>query len=116
MRPVVAKGLVPRQTPAGVNRKLANKLHYHSCAGCTLIYKCSCPAADVNGRCWACRGGRRPSWDVARDPQDCCINNCRQMTLAEDLARYQLAGPGPWFQCKTCARCHGAYPQKKETA
>ena len=105
--------LAAKPTARGVLTKLAGKLHYHACCDCRLVYSCSCAAADVKARCSACRETRphpRSAWDTARDPMPCCVNNVRQVTTADDLLRYQLAGPGPWFICKTCARCHSKPP------
>lgn len=89
--------------------KLAGRRHVHFCSDreCRMAYECACDEPEVNGRCNLCRGTRRPLWVANRDPQDCCVNNCAQITDKAELHRYQLAGPGPWFQCKSCARCHG---------
>lgn len=88
--------------------KLAGKAHLHACTNldCLATYEdnCSCPA--INGRCSRCRGHRVPVWETARAPQPCCVDNTAQVVRVEELLRYDLAGPGPWFQCKTCARCH----------
>lgn len=111
------RGLAPKQTPAGVLKKLTGRLHYHACTGCRLSYSCSsCKDAALNGRCQTCREVRRPNWEAARDPRPCCYvhGNARLVLRADELERYQLAGPGPWFQCRLCARAHGEYPTKKE--
>lgn len=96
--------------PSDVGRDLAKTWHFHTCADrdCRVMYECyGCDDATKNGRCHACRGLRRPTWDLIRDPQPCCQGNCVLVTSKDQLVRYHLAGPGPWFQCKTCARCHG---------
>lgn len=89
--------------------KLKGKPHWHFCSNreCRLLYEDRCEEIDRNGRCHGCRGARRPIWVAARDPRECCIGNCTQVLAVEQLVKYALAGPGPWFQCKTCARCHG---------
>lgn len=97
-------------TPQGALSQVAKSWHLHFCSNreCRITYddyKC----ADVakNGRCHRCRGLERPGWDMSRDPHQCCVGNCVQVTDPDEIVRYRLAGPGPWFQCKTCARCHG---------
>jgi len=109
------RGLAPRQTSVGVLNRLRGKHHWHACTTCKVrVYGCHCQATETNGRCQACRGGRRPVWELAREPRDCCLVNCKQLLSADELERYQLAGPGPWFQCRTCARCFGGYPKEKD--
>lgn len=99
---------------AALLKKFAGSQHYHTCTAgdCRQIYGCNCHAPAVNGRChehsekpWALK--ERPLGDRVRDPQPCCTDNTRQITYADVLERHRLAGPGPWFICKTCARCHG---------
>ena len=101
-------------TLAEVFTKLASIWHLHFCVNreCRLTYECNggvgfCADPSKNGRCRPCRGKTRSGWDGTRDPQECCHGNCEQVTDKAELIRYRLAGPGPWFQCKTCARCHG---------
>ncbi len=87
---------------------LAGTAHFHFCEhrDCRLIYEDACHTPEVNGLCQAHRGIRRALMTV-RDPQECCIGNCAQVLDKEQIIRHQLAGPGPWYQCRTCARCHG---------
>lgn len=89
--------------------KLAGKVHLHSCVDrmCRLVYEDLCQTPGVNGRCHVCRRTSRPVWVAARDPVECCFGNCVQLTDTKTLRLYRLGGPGPWFMCKTCARCHG---------
>lgn len=89
--------------------QLAGRHHHHFCSNrdCRLIYEDDCSDPGVNGRCHLCRGVRRPTFYPIRDPQECCIGNCVQVVDTDRLLIHKLAGPGPWFQCKTCARCHG---------
>lgn len=111
------RGLAPRATPEGVLKKLRGSLHYHSCSTCRFrVYRCACNQPAINDRCQLCRGVRRPIYEAARDPRPCCIGNCTLVSRAEELARYDLAGPGPWFQCRTCARCFGEYPKETPNA
>lgn len=90
-------------------RALAGKAHFHSCSRqtCRLLYSCRCEEPLVNGRCHEHRDLRRPSHDAVRDPQPCCVENTFHVTSPEEIAAHELAGPGPWFRCKTCARSFG---------
>lgn len=98
---------------ASVHRDLDGKNHRHVCTNqsCRLMYEDNCHDAAVNGRCHFCRGARRP-WVYedglsGHDPRPCCIDNTVALTEPKDLRRYDCAGPGPWFQCRTCFRTHG---------
>ena len=88
---------------------LSEKFHFHYCSvrDCRLIYSDACRDIRTNRLCHEHRGTRRPVWLVARDPQECCIGNCSMVGEAKEIVRYQLGGPGPWFQCSTCYRAHG---------
>lgn len=89
---------------------LRGKAHWHFCSDrdCRLIYGDACTEERQNGRCHAHRGAAtRPLWVAARDPVGCCIGNCLMVGEVKELVRYQLAGPGPWFQCQTCFRASG---------
>jgi hypothetical protein len=88
---------------------LAGHPHLHFCSNreCRLVYEDACDDIATNGRCHSCRGVRRPIWMAARDPRECCLGNCEQVLDAKQLVHYNLAGPGPWYQCRTCARAHG---------
>ena len=102
---------VIKQQPAPRNTSLSQlrgKAHFHFCEDrdCRLIYEDTCNTPEVNGPCQLHHGARRALITV-RDPQECCLNNCTQVTDKDQIIRYQLAGPGPWWQCRTCARCHG---------
>lgn len=99
----------PKGPKPFVMSELAGKAHLHFCVNreCRLGYEDQCPTPEVNARCHTCRGKPRPVYFAPRDPQECCIGNCTQVTSKDTLALHKLAGPGPWFQCNTCARCHG---------
>ena len=101
-------GLKKVSSLASVFTELRGKPHFHTCSDreCRLIYEDACADPGVNGRCQACRGVRRAIIS-SRDPQECCINNCVQVKYPDALKRYALAGPGPWYQCKTCRRASG---------
>lgn len=103
-----SQGIKVMVTAAKVWNAARGKPHFHFCSDreCRLIYEDNCRAPERNGRCQACRGQRRPL-TATRDPQECCINNCQQVIHPDDLLRYALAGPGPWYQCITCRRAHG---------
>ena len=88
--------------------KLAGNPHVHTCRDrdCRLIYEDTCESPENNEHCQRCRGVKRELMRH-RDPQECCIGNCVQIFTRTEIMRYALAGPGPWYQCRTCARCHG---------
>ena len=109
----VRRQVVHQHTPTvakldTVLRKMAGGAHFHFCSDrdCRLIYEDACDDPFTNGRCQACLGHRRNTIAV-RDPQECCVGNCEQVLHPEDIRRYSLAGPGPWFQCRHCRRAHG---------
>lgn len=105
---------------AALYKKFRTIGHYHFCSDrdCRRIYQClavvfldGCPEPHRNARCAPCRG--YPISRMHEDyltPRDCCRNNVTQMTDRDQLLAFRLAGPGPWFKCKACARCHG-WPQ-----
>ena len=107
-KPLTSVALRTRPTPAGVFKKLAGKAHLHACTNldCRAVYEDNCSDPALNGRCHDCRGLRTPMWVRARAPHPCCVDNTEMVAGTDDLIRYDLAGPGPWFQCRTCARCH----------
>lgn len=115
MRQTNSSGLPKRPaTTDAVLRRMSGGLHFHACLDCGLRYSCNCETADRNARCQVCRPVRpnsRPSWDRSTDPAECCSGNCIQITDTAVLASHKLAGPGPWFQCKTCKRHHGRLPR-----
>ena len=87
------------------------KYHLHFCSnrGCRRIYEDACLRAERNVNCHACQGRAQtePLWVSSRNPVACCANNVRQLMRRDERLRYDLAGPGPWFQCRTCARSSG---------
>jgi hypothetical protein len=93
---------------SGLYNQVREKHHFHFCSdrACRLIYEDNCADPERNGRCPSCRGTTRNNL-LVRDPQECCLDNCVQITDRDVLLAHKLAGPGPWFICKTCARSHG---------
>lgn len=109
--------MASRLTENGLYSGLRKSWHIHFCKNrtCRQTYECTglvdkktvCEAR-VNGRCHTCRGAAvRPWWCAARDPHPCCVDNVRQAHDREELLRYRLAGPGPWYLCKSCMRPSG---------
>jgi hypothetical protein len=112
---------------------LRKSWHIHFCSDrtCRRVYECvgfgtldrkktECNAR-TNARCQRCRQVARPLWVAARDSRTCCVNNVRQLLDRDELLRYRLAGPGPWYACATCVRPSGwplghdpANPPQKE--
>lgn len=87
-------------------KKMRGRAHWHGCTQCHLAYDDACETPRVNGVCVDCRGGRPRSLLMrGRDPKGCCIDNT-EMVDDEVRARYKLAGPGPWYQCRICYRSH----------
>lgn len=94
---------------ASVETKLARKWHWHQCSDrdCRTVYDCRCATPLLNGLCHQCAGYSVPEWARNRRPCACCLANCVQVTRADELIRYELAGSQPWYQCRTCKRSHG---------
>lgn len=109
-RKAVIQHLPPSRTPQGVYPELRKTWHLHFCRerDCRTVYDdYRCDDVSVNGHCHHHRGRQRPVWDMTRDPQPCCYGNTYQVVSTDELVRQRLAGPGPWFKCRTCARSHG---------
>lgn len=101
---------LPKNKTSRVNLDdLVGVRHMHFCAdrSCRLVYEDSCIEPETGDLCPTCKGRERSAYMPYRDPQECCLDNTKQVTFPPDFIRFQIAGPGPWFQCKTCARCHG---------
>lgn len=82
--------------------KWKGKLHYHGCQ-CGRTYGDACTTPEKNGRCNPCISGIPSKLARGREPTVCCLTNLRPAEKY-DRERYNLAGPGPWWICKTCAR------------
>ena len=110
MNSMKRKAVVKSQPKAKVHSlsQLRGELHMHFCADrdCRLVYEDCCETPEVNGSCMLCKSGRRGLM-ASRDPRECCLGNCEQVIDRRDLNRFRLAGPGPWYRCKTCCRSHG---------
>lgn len=100
-------------------KKLETLGHKHFCCNreCRQVFQClavpflrRCPTPRQNGRCGRCRGLAVPIWYPMSEPIECCRDNAYQVVDRDELLAYRLAGTGPWFKCKTCARCNG-WPQ-----
>lgn len=110
--------MATKVSEAALYKKLVTLGHFHFCSdrSCRQRYDCGKPGFKLicdtrrNGRCHACRGAVVPVWQHARDPRPCCRDNVVQVTNRDVLLAYRLAGPGPWFQCKTCAQA-SAWPR-----
>lgn len=104
---------IRKSSLATVHRSLKAKMHRHVCTNdeCRLTYEDACYTPELNARCRPCKGLRRtwayPDGVTALDPRPCCHDNTALITNPDDHLRYDLAGPGPWFQCLTCKRTHG---------
>lgn len=92
---------------------MAKKHHAHGCFQCSTRYTDHCADPKANGLCQACRGMDRPRWEVSFDPGGCCAGESRLVKDAQTITSYGLAGPGPWYKCRVCARTHPFNPKEK---
>lgn len=94
--------------------KFAGKQHHHGCTDCRRRYVCACDTPQINSTCNSCRSGRVGEGARAWEPQPCCLADYR---LCETYDRdvHKLAGPGPWFRCRTCARTFPCKPEQVKT-
>lgn len=91
--------------------RLRGGWHYHSCVDrdCRRVFADVCITPEVNGQCPLCRHGEETPEMAWRAPRDCCWGNCELVGTTSDWFKWlPLAGPGPWFKCRTCHRPHGA--------
>lgn len=110
-RKVLAKSAVRTQKPKNIDlSKLAGGIHWHSCTDqdCRLVYLDTCVEPHANGRCDICKRGYDTPYMEWKYPKDCCWGNTELLSPKDDWYGWlRLAGPGPWFKCKTCHRPHG---------
>ena len=89
--------------------------HAHGCIRCRRRYMDACTDSTRNAACKTCRTGEPPArWDANRLPHRCCRTAGQLMIDRDEVARYSLGGPGPWWICRTCQRTH-PYDPTKET-
>lgn len=101
-RRVVAKRA--RGLPSTVRRGLEFRAwHFHGCTECGAFYSDGCDIPLANGRCHEHRSAPRPrpAWDSFHDPLPCCATDSQVADNGVREAR-SLAGPGPWWVCRTC--------------
>ena len=87
--------------------ELKGGLHWHCCTDCRLVYGDSCSTADKNGRCRNCTRSEFGPFMEWKLPAECCYGGLELLTDHKIRREMRLAGPGPWFHCKTCWRAHG---------
>lgn len=107
--------LVKHVTFVSAVRSLTSRYHQHCCYECKGVYTDSCGTPTENKHCVGCQSAHgRPLWDRDRDPMKCCLElgACEMVTDGATIALFKLAGPGPWFICKTCHRTHGYLPKE----
>lgn len=92
--------------------KWVGKHHYHGCTTCGLRYDDTCRTPEADGTCLSCRRGELSVYQYAYMPRPCCFTNS-QVASKDDRTLYKLAGPGPWWKCKTCARQFTRQPQEE---
>jgi hypothetical protein len=93
---------------------VATAFHYHACIICRGRYGDACATRQHNGKCNACLSGITSTYAYTLQPVPCCRRSSRPV-VTEEIARYKLAGPGPWFICGTCRRTHSYNPSKEST-
>lgn len=103
----------PMRTSAATVRVMAGRHHAHGCVECSRRYTDRCRDPGENGLCQLCRGLERPRWETSFEPGDCCPEFSVLVRDSETLGRFNLAGPGPWFKCRACARTHPFDPKEK---
>ena len=109
-RKAVVKTLPTQRRKVGTQAKLAGFWHWHVCIDldCRTVYHCTCTDPSVNARCLTCEKGEYTEFMRWREPIACCFGNCDLLPASSDWWDWlKLAGPGPYYQCRTCKRCHG---------
>lgn len=91
--------------------KWGGKLHYHGCTNCHLRYHDACHTPELDGLCPSCTTGRISAYQQAIEPRACCYVDTR-LANRDDRDVYKLAGPGPWWLCRTCARQFTRQPKE----
>lgn len=86
--------------------------HLHACTTCRRTYGDTCETATSNATCNECRSGLVSAYGKGRNPIACCLSGARLATK-DEIKTYRLAGPGPWWICRTCSRQHGYDPATK---
>jgi hypothetical protein len=99
---------VAKPHPVG---KWAGKQHHHACTRCRRRYHDACETPAVDGVCNSCRTGRLSTWVAATEPRPCCLTDAMPADRY-DRDKYLLAGPGPWWVCRTCARQFPTQPKE----
>lgn len=94
--------------------KWKGEQHFHGCIECRSRYSDSCQVLKADGVCNPCRSGIPSGRQRAWGPAACCLENSR-LCEKYDRERYKLAGLGPWFVCRTCARTFPARPEQVRT-
>jgi hypothetical protein len=90
--------------------------HAHGCIQCGSRYMDSCTTSEKNGTCYPCRSGV-PNTFLTQGylPIECCPSNIRRVFDPDELLRYRLAGPGPWFICRSCQRTFPHHIEQDQT-
>jgi hypothetical protein len=118
VRVKASKGILPGTLsgqPKALRTRKLEGYHRHGCTQCGQRYDDACARSDVNVRCRICRGSPHTltPWERAYAPQKCCRSMARLAT-DDEVERYKLGGPGPWWICSPghgCARTHPYDPR-----
>jgi hypothetical protein len=92
--------------------KFIGKQHNHGCTRCRRRYWDACQDPNTASLCNSCVTGRVSAWARGGEPAACCTTANVRPADRTDRERYLLAGQGPWFLCKTCARQFPCPPEK----
>lgn len=94
--------------------KWKGEQHFHGCKDCRGRYYDACAELKADGICNPCRSGIRSARQLAWAPAACCFENSRPAEKY-DRDQHKLAGLGPWFVCRTCARTFPVHPEQVRT-
>jgi hypothetical protein len=115
----IRRAVVKQQPVKRVRAVTVPVYHAHGCIKCHLRYSDRCDTPHEDRKCMTCEHGHARSIEqLDRAPKDCCKTHSVLMLNPDELNRYALGGPGPWYQCvgaNGCARTHPHKDPTKET-
>lgn len=91
--------------------KWKGEQHFHGCTQCRGRYGDACSELKTDRTCNPCRSGIPSTRRAAWAPHPCCSESLR-LCEKYDRERHKLAGLGPWFVCRTCARTFPTQPEQ----
>ena len=121
MAGAIRRAVVKQQPVKRIKRVVVAVYHAHACTSCGERYADRCDTPGENGQCMQCTHGHDVTVEqLDRRPKDCCKTHSQLMLNNDEVARYNLGGDLPWYQCvgpHGCFRTHPYDPTKpkKET-